>query len=164
VKRLIYGAVALGVLALPAAALAHPSHPHTVPLPTNTMFGGSVNGANTHATIRMACFGPTRPGRTGHPMGHQKVGVFIPEVMISPSFGRTGATARAIGVSIVARGHRVGPFTWFHRLGLTWPVRTASAPLPTDLTLPCSGTGTAVFTPVPGGKPATVDVTFTSQP
>jgi hypothetical protein len=74
-------------------------------------------------------------------MAHQKVGVFIPEAMMSPTFGRTGSRVWGVGVSIVAHGHRVGPFTWFHRLVPTRPVMTASAPLP-----------------------ATVDVTFVGQP
>ncbi len=164
IRPLLYGAAALGALALPGAALAHP---HTVTLPTRATFGGTVNGATTHATIRMACFGPDRPGRTGHPVGKQTVGVFIPEVVQSRTFGTTGDPARAVAVSIVVGGHRVGPFQWFHRLTLTRPVTSATGTLPTDLTLPCTGTGTAVFTPVPstpGAKPATVDVRFAGQP
>jgi hypothetical protein len=164
IRPLLYSAAALGALALPGAALAHP---RTVALPVHATFGGTVNGATVHATIRMACIGPDRPGRTGHPMGKQTVGVFIPEVVQSSTFGTTGDPARAIAVSIVAGGHRVGPFQWFHRLRLTRPVTSATGTLPTDLTLPCSGTGTAVFAPVPataGAKPATVDVRFTGQP
>jgi hypothetical protein len=166
-RTLLYSAVAVGVLAVPAVALAHPPHPRTVRLPANATFGGTVNGRTAHARIRVACFGPIHPGESGHPMARQTVGVFIPEVMVSPSFGKTGSTARAIGVSLAVSGHTVGPFIWFHRLAMTRPVRSATGPLPTWLTLPCSGTGTATFTPVPatpGAKPATVDVTFTSQP
>ena len=164
IRAFLYGAVTLGVLALPAAALARPA---TVALPPRAAFGAKVNGSTAHATIRMACFGPTRPGRTGHPMAGQTVGVFIPEVLQSPTFGRTGDPARAITVSLVVRGHLIGPFTRFRRLSLTRPVTSATAPLPTGLTLPCSGTGTAVFAPVPWtatAKPALVDVRFTGQP
>jgi hypothetical protein len=164
IRPLLYGAVALGVLAVPTAALAHS---HTLRLPTDATFGGTVNGTTTHATIRMACFGPDRPGRTGHPMSGQTVGVFIPEVAMSATFGHTGDPARAIGVSLVVRGRHVGPFTWLRRLTPTRPVVSATGALPTSLTLPCSGTGTAVFTPVPGTagvKSATVDVRFVGQP
>ena len=168
VKLFLYTAVAAAVLAVPAAALAHDAaRPRTAPLPANAMFGGSVNGASTHATLRVACFGPVHPGQTGHLMAYQRVGVFIPEVMKQPNFGQTGSPAFAIGVSIVAGGHTVGPVTWFRRLALTRPVRSASRPLPSGVPVPCSGHGTVVFTPVPrtaNAKPATVDVTFVGQP
>src|SRR5437764_715939 len=75
-----------------------------VPLGTHETFGGTVNDTRTGATIRMACFGPDRPGRLGHPMAGQSVGVFIPEVLADPSFGRTGDPARAIVVSLRRRG------------------------------------------------------------
>ncbi|OLB78126.1 MAG: hypothetical protein AUI14_14240 [Actinobacteria bacterium 13_2_20CM_2_71_6] len=151
----------LGLAASPASATT------TVPLGTHAAFGGTVNGSTAHAAIRMACFGPEWPGRTGHPMAGQRVGVFIPEAMTQPTFGRTGDPARAIVVSIVTARGAVGPVARFRRLLLTRPVISANRPLPTWLTLPCSGHATVVFTPVPataGAKPATVEVTFAGQP
>ena len=54
-----------------SATLAAP-----VPLGTHETFGGTVNDTRTGATIRMACFGPDRPGRLGHPMAGQSVGAY----------------------------------------------------------------------------------------
>jgi hypothetical protein len=139
----------------------------TVPLPTQAEFGGTVNATTDHATIRMACFGPERPGRTGHPLAGQTVGVFVPEAMTRPTFGRTGRPARAIAVTIVTARGSVGPVVRFRRLVLTRPVISASRHLPTWPTLPCSGPATVVFTPVPATgdtRPATVDVTLAAQP
>jgi hypothetical protein len=152
----------LGLAAAPATAAT------SVPLGAHETFGGTVNGATEHATIRMACFGPDRPGRTGHPMAGQTVGVFVPEVLTRPTFGRTGDPARSIVVWITTGRGTVGPpVARFRRLWLTRPVISASQPLPTALTLPCSGSATAVFAPVPatgGAAAATVDVTLSPQP
>src|SRR5438034_7188938 len=133
----------------------------TVPLGTHETFGGTVNGARTGVTIRMACFGPDRPVvsrhlgrtskaalvRTGHPMAGQTLGVFVPEAMTDPSFGSTGARARAIVVSVATdRGSvRVARI---RRLARTRPVPSATRALPTWPTLPCSGTARVVFAPV----------------
>ena len=139
----------------------------TVPLPTRAEFGATVNAATEHATIRMACFGPERPGRIGHPLAGQSLGVFLPEAMTRPTFGRTGARARAIAVTIVTARGGVGPVVRFRRLTLTRPVISASRDLPTWPTLPCSGRATVVFTPVPAtgdARPATVDATLAAQP
>ena len=145
-----------------SATLAAP-----VPLGTHETFGGTVNDTRTGATIRMACFGPDRPGRLGHPMAGQSVGMFIPEVLTDPSFGRTGDPARAIVVSIATgSGHPVRVARIRH-LQLTRPVISATRPLPIWPMLPCGGHATVRFTPVPltdGGHPATVEVTLAGQP
>ena len=124
----------------------------TVPLGAHETFGGTVNGARTGVTIRMACFGPDRPVvsrhlgrtskaalvRTGHPMAGQTLGVFVPEAMTDPSFGRTGDPARAIVVSIATgSGHPVRVARIRH-LQLTRPVISATRPLPIWPMLPCS--------------------------
>ncbi len=145
-----------------SATLAAP-----VPLGAHETFGGTVNGARTGATVRMACFGPERPGRTGHPMAGQSVGVFVPEALTDPSFGRTGDPARAIVVSIAAGGRTPVKVARIRRLELTRPVISATRPLPTWPTLPCAGRARVVFTPVPAtgdARPATVDVTLAGQP
>jgi hypothetical protein len=139
----------------------------TVPLGAHESFGGTVNGARTGATIRMACYGPSRPGQVGHPMAGQTVGVFIPEAMTGPFLGRTGDPARMIVVSVVAGGGTPAHVARIRRLDLTRPVLSVTRPLPTWPTLPCSGTARVVFTPVPstgGARPATVEVTLAGQP
>jgi len=130
-------------------------------------FGGTVNHATASATIAMACFGPTRPGQTGHPMAGQHLGIFIPEVLMNPRFGDTGAHARTIVARIVttaARPIQVAVFTRFIRTGALY---SATKPLSTAIALPCGASGTVVFTPMPdgaGAQPATVAVTFNGQP
>lgn len=130
-------------------------------------FGGTVNHATANATIAMACFGPTRPGQTGHPMAGQHLGIFIPEVLMNPHFGNTGARGRAITARIITAAGRpvqVAVFTEFIRTGALY---SATKPLSTRVTLPCGASGTVVFTPVPdgaGAQPATVAVTFNGQP
>src|SRR5437763_14743482 len=157
-----HGVPAHGVVAAPAAAEAAT----TVPIGPHTPFGATVNEQPSPAVIHMACFGPVRPGQTGHPMARQVLEVFVPEVMVSPTFGTTGAHGRAIVARLVRpdggtqrlarfRGWRIGP------------LRTATATLSTRLELPCSGGGRVVFSPSPwstGAKSATVDVTFAGQP
>jgi hypothetical protein len=139
----------------------------TVPIGPHEPFGGLVNGAGAHATVHMACFGPEWPGKTGHPMGGQTVGVFVPELLRDEHFGNTGRRGHAILAYFrLQPGGRV-PAAVFTRLTLQRPVLTATRPLPTSLDLPCSGQATAVFAPLPAGpdrKSATVDVTFTGQP
>jgi hypothetical protein len=163
-KLLLLVLVTLGAVAVPTAAVAAPQ---PVPIPANTMFGGTVNGAVTHATVRVACLGPVHPGQTGHPRSGQTVGIFLPEVMHLPSFGRTGHRVFGIAAGFVAHGRFLGPTAIFRQLQPTRPVLSATRPLPAFLTLPCSGTGWAVFMPFPrtaGARPAVVDVTFVSGP
>jgi hypothetical protein len=157
-------AAVLGVLAVPA--VAGPARAHmTVPFGAHETFGGAVNGATSGARIRMACFGQIRPGRLGHPMTDQTVGVFIPEVLTEPYFGHTGGVGGGVVVSIVTDHGTIGPLARFRRLVRTGSLLSASAPLRTDLLLPCSGHATMRFVPVPGSAgavAATVDVIFSS--
>jgi hypothetical protein len=161
----ILGTVAAAALSLPL--YTQPASAATVPVSPHVTFGGTVNGMPASATVRMACFGPTHPGQTGHPLNDQTLGVFVPEVLQSPAFGHTGSrghaiVARFLSIEGVSRTAAV-----FRRFTLTRPVLTATAPLPTALVLPCDGTGAVVFRPVPAGgdaKAAVVFVTFSNQP
>jgi len=149
-----------------AAFAAAPASAATVPLAAHETFGGTVNGVRPGATIRMACFGPDRPGRTGHPMAGQTVGLFVPEAMTGPFLGRTGNPARAIVVSIVTGPGTGVRIARIRRLDQTRPVLSATRRLPTWPMLPCSGRARVVFTPVPmtaGARAATVDVTLAAQ-
>ena len=135
-------------------------------------FTGVVNGTagNTVSPIpiEVGCFGPVTPGETGHPLGGQTLSVhqLFPPVATS-SLGRTGddstidvffgapppATARA---SAKATSKTVS----FRRYD---KVRD----IPTTLTLPCGGTGTVWFVPIPVVPPSqaqAVPVQFESQP
>jgi hypothetical protein len=147
--------------ATPASAVAP-----TVRIGPHLQFGATVNGRRFGATIQMACFGPTRPGRIGHPLGAQHLGVFIPEVVRTAPLGDTGARGHAIIARLVTGTGSTVALARFTRLTLT-PVRSATQPLPTRARLPCDGPARVVFTPAPGGagaRPVTVDVTLVSQP
>jgi len=130
-------------------------------------FTGVINGKDgnttTPITIRMACAGPIRPGQTGHPVAGQTLAVHQLFPPASGSLGYTGNDSR-IGVSFAA------PPSAAAQPGVTAPLFTRHdrpQPLPTSLTLPCAGTGTVWFTPIPVVPPsraATVPVRFVGQP
>jgi len=124
-------------------------------------FSGVVNGRLGSATIAMACFGPTYPGQTGHPMAGQTVAVrqqFPPGTPTGTYIGYTGSAATGIAVGAGSTS-------------TTSPLVLSSydtpVALPTTLTLPCGGTGTVRFVPTPTSSTATVAtvaVTFVGQP
>jgi hypothetical protein len=129
-------------------------------------FTGVVNGTNGNTVspipIQMACFGPVHPGQTGHPLKGQTLAVhqLFPPSTVPPSLGATGDDSE-IGVFFNAPPPTAAP---------TAPVFTRydkTKHLSTKLTLPCSGTGTVWFTPIPVVPPsesAAVPVEYVSQP
>ncbi len=137
----------------------------------NQFFTGVVNGVSGNTivpiTIRMACFGPVRPGQTGHPMAGQTLAVheLFPPSTSGGSLGATG-NDKEIGVFFgtppPATPGAVAP------AGATIFTRYDSPkPLPTSLLLPCGGTGTVWFTPIPVIPPSrsqAVSVQFVGQP
>jgi hypothetical protein len=149
----------VGSAAVPAVA----QPPFGGPILPNQVFGGLVNGSTgnpTPATIRMGCFGPVRPGQTGHPLAGQTVGVFMPEAIMG-TFGFTGSAADSIEAFF-------GPpppapassGVVFHSYGVTMAI-------PTSLVLPCYGDGQVTFVPMPQSptsRAAVVPVRFVGQP
>jgi hypothetical protein len=132
-------------------------------------FTGVINGTDGNTSspisIEMACFGPLHPGQTGHPLGGQTLAVhqLFPPTTADGSLGNTG-DGSTIDVFFhapppSAPGATADPtaFTHYDR----------SKKLPTSLTLPCTGTGTVWFVPIPVVPPsesAAVPVRFVSQP
>ncbi len=157
------GLVILGTLALslPAGAAAKVG-PHQ-------FFTGVINGTDgntvTPIGIEMACFGPLHPGQTGHPLRGQTLAVhqlFPP----SPTDGSLGNTGDDSTIDVFFRApppasaEATADPTAFTRYDKT-------KKLPTSLTLPCSGTGTVWFVPIPVVPPsqsAAAPVQFVSQP
>jgi hypothetical protein len=137
------------------------------PVGPKQYFTGVINGKDgnttTPITIRMACAGPIRPGQTGHPLPGQTLAVHQLFPPASGTLGYTGNDAK-IGVFFTA------PPPGGARATATTPAFTRydrPQPLPTSLTLPCAGTGTVYFTPIPVIPPsrsATVPVRFVGQP
>ncbi len=126
------------------------------PIGPNQTFTGFVNGSSGSAVIRMACFGPIRPGQTGHPFGGQTVDVT--QSAAGPGF--TGAAT-----SIAARLF-TSPSTPPTQLAL-FRFYDQPATIPASLSFPCAGTGHVVFRPVLGGPDArapVVEVYFEGQP
>lgn len=134
-------------------------------------FTGVINGTDgntaTPITIQMGCFGPLRPGQTGHPMKGQTLAVhqLYPPSSTTGSLGYTGHDSE-IGVffkappkAAVAASAAAKTVIFMH---YDTPQR-----LSTSLTLPCGGTGTIWFTPIPVLTPsrsAKVSVQFAGQP
>ena len=123
------------------------------------MFNGLVNDASGSAVIRMACFGPTIEGQTGHPMAGQTVAV------TRVSQGGAGFTGQAnsIKAKLYPSSSTTSspiPLALFYRYD-------QPAPISTDLSFPCWGTGSVVFKPLDGGpdaRSAVVTVYFEGQP
>lgn len=159
----------LGLLVLAGSAMALPAGASARVGP-NQYFTGVINGHNGNTAvpivIRMACFGPIRPGQTGHPMAGQTLAVhqLFPPTASAGSLGFTGKDSRIdVFFNVVPPVPTTGSATttpFFERYDVT-------KPLPTSLELPCAGTGTAYFVPIPVIPPsraATVPVAFVGQP
>src|SRR5450631_1402292 len=88
-------AVSAAVMGPTALSAAGPGQGRVGP---NQVFAATVNGQSgvvTPAEIQMACFGPIRPGQTGHPLPGQTVEVFRPEAIVAAT-GFTGPNAKYI--------------------------------------------------------------------
>jgi hypothetical protein len=159
---------ALGLVILAGSVMVLPAGA-AVKVGPDQFFTGVINGhdGNTTSpiTIRMACLGPVKPGETGHPMAGQTLAVhqLFPPTATGDSLGFTGNDAE-----IGAFFNAPPPVTPGGATGT--PIFTrydVSQRLPTSLTLPCGGTGTAFFTPIPVVPPsrtAGVPVRFVGQP
>jgi hypothetical protein len=144
-RRLVAATAAVvATLMMVASAGAAVSAP--LPIGPHQAFVGLVNGASgagSHAQIRVACPGPIRPGETTHPLGHQPLEVVRPAAIdVNP--GNTGAHGTHIiaflGIPPTATG--AGGLATFRRYGVPKPI-------PTTITVPCSGSGFVTFVPFP---------------
>ena len=150
------------------AAVASPAAA-TTKIGPNQFFSGLVNGRRGRrrpVVIRMACFGPIQTGQQGHPMAGQTV-----EVIPAPG---PSDTARDVGFT-GPNGDEVGAF-----FGALPPSPSGTSggavifghygaikAIPTAELLPCAGSGTISFVPLPVVGPssiADVPVEFVGQP
>ena len=138
----------------------------------NQYFTGVINGTAGNTVvpipIQMACFGPVIPGETGHPLGGQTLSVhqlFPPVPVTTP--GQTGSDS-TIGVFFGAPPPGAPGGSGAHAATtVTFTHYDKTKALPKALTLPCSGTGTVWFVPIPVIPPSqaqAVPVQFVSQP
>jgi hypothetical protein len=142
---------ALGAVlaALAALALTTVNAAAQRPIGPNQQFAGVVNGSAANATVYVICPGPGFPGQTGHPRAGQPV-----QVVENTGGGFTGSAANRIVAAFEASTTSSG---------LVFKEYGVPQDIPTTLFVPCSGTGTMVFTPLPTSstaRSATVKVTF----
>lgn len=107
----------------------------------------------------MACFGAITPGQTGHPFAGQTLAVRrAPNTSTS---GVTGASTASVGVFFGVLPPSVSGAT-----SLVDFTRYGTRAIPTSLTLPCAGTSTVYFVPLPvePSKLYAVPVSFVGQP
>jgi hypothetical protein len=167
-RRLLVGAcVVVGATAMAVSAGA--AVPRQGKVGPHQVFGGLVNdqsGIGSPAPIKMACFGAVKPGEKGHPMAGQTVEVFRPEDIVG-HFGNTGARASSIVAFFGPPPPTPSPVPPSAST-VTFQKYDVKKPIPTSLLLPCYGTGTVYFIPMPQSPPsskdATVRVSYEGQP
>ncbi len=108
----------------------------------NQRFDGSANHRRPVSMINMACFRPVRPGQTGHPLGGLTVSV---EPIVDAPGGFTGSRADRIEVFFATPAATLSPEIIYRRYG--------SLPIPTPVTLPCSGIWLVSFVPCRRARP-----------
>lgn len=141
----ILGAGALGGVAAAATPTPGGIGPHQP-------FAGEVNGRMAHAVVQVVCPGPAVTH--GRALAGQTLEV-VPAPAISTSGGNTGAKGDRIVAQIGPSAAAVGAVV-FTRYG-------EPEPFPTDVPVPCGGTGLVRFVPEPSGAgahAATVTVTY----
>jgi hypothetical protein len=137
-------AATLGLALTTAAAAAPRPAPDPVPIHPNQFFSGFINNAPPGAVqIKVNCPGVAQ---TGHPIGNQPV-----EVKPAPGTGTTdvGFTGSK-GTKITAT---LGPTVSTLVIG-TFTSYFVTKNIPTNIVVPCSGSGTALFIPSPTSKTA----------
>jgi hypothetical protein len=150
--------MAIGLAGTASAAVIDPA-----PIGPNQLFTGIVNGASTNAVIRTDCVGPIAVGQTGHPVPNQYVEVSAgPSASSIVSVGDTGSAGNSV-IVVLNGGSSVTP-TQTVLFG-TLHDYVVHLPIPTGITVPCSGPGNVVFLPSPTSptaRSATVNVTLVS--
>jgi len=152
---LMLAAAGLALAAAPAVASAVGRVQDPVPIGPNQYFTGLVNGHPGHAVIRVVCPGPT--ATTGNPAGKQPVEVETAPSSSAADVGYTGSTGRSVtaALSMPTLSIAIANFTSYY----------VKEDIPTNIAVPCSGSGSVTFGPEHGGKKAhaaTLEVTFKS--
>jgi hypothetical protein len=167
IRRMAFATAAAVVLGAVVAAGSGAAAP-IAPIGPNQFFAGLVNGSTGPAIIRMACFGRVVPGEKGHPMPGQTLEVKflgkVPPAQITRDVGFTGPVGHEVGVFFgplpPGGAASTGGPVIFARYGVTKPI-------PASILLPCSGSGSVPFIPIPvvgGSHDAVVPVSFVGQP
>lgn len=149
-------AAAMGLsLAATASAAARQQDP--VPIGPNEFFRGFINNHPPgKAVIIVICPGPVN---TGHPAAGQKIEVKTAQPASTFDIGFTGSAGNRINAALApaAATTILASFTSYF----------VPKNIPTNITVPCSGTGKVVFRPAPTSstvKSAVLPVTFMAGP
>lgn len=144
----VLAALVLAGLAAPAA-----SADMVVPVGPNQYFTGAVNpgvaGTTNVPQIKVVCPGPVYPGETGHPASGQYVEaneVYPP--ITSSTVGFTGSAATQIDALFSA------PNSAVVNPPVVIDAYAVLVAIPTTLNLPCGGSGTVSFVPIPTSSTA----------
>lgn len=151
VVAVVLSAAALG-MSTAAAAVLDPA-----PIAPHQVFLGEVNGTSYDAVIQVGCGGLMSAG-TGHPVSGQTVAV-VPELAV-PAGAQPGYTGESADHILVYYGPSTAanPFIDLYSYGVP-------AEIPTDVNMPCTGTGRITFIPSPGSSTAvtgSITVTYVS--
>jgi hypothetical protein len=147
-RSTFHGIVAAALLlgaAATAPALAADADPS--PVGPHQYFTGEVNGVQADAVLKVACPGPG--GVTGRPVAGQSIGLVAVDEPADRPTGYTGETADHVMVSL--GGFSVGSDLLLKSYG-------SRAEIPTDITVPCAGTGVVAFAPAPASDTARVSM------
>lgn len=156
-------AIASAVVLVAGGALATPAMADGGQVGPRQYFHGEVFGLTSSTAqnvIQVACAGPET---TGHPVAGQYVAAhqFFPPV--ATTYGYTGNFGTEIDVNLI---YSVAAITVVTPTFAKLTFYDTKAEIPTSLTVPCNGTGVAVFTPSPdpdgAGIASDVNVTFQS--
>jgi hypothetical protein len=147
--------IAGGAMAIPAEAATGPIEPHQY-------FYGQVFGITSSTVpdvIEVECAGPAM---TGHPAPGQYVEVQQIYPPATTTYGYTGNFGIKINADLIWSQGTITvdtPVATFTSYGVAMPI-------PTSITVPCSGPGVMSFSPSPdpdnSGISSSVDVTFES--
>lgn len=145
---------AMGTVIGVALATANPAGADvTIPIGPDQVFHGLVNGVHDKAQITVVCPGPVMPGQTGHPAAGQTI-----SVAQGPTSSGVGGYTGSAGTSVVA-----GFSTWSSATVWKFTTYNDPQPIPTTISVPCSGSNTISFVPQPTSSTAKTDqvtVTF----
>ena len=154
-RPLLVLTTAVLALALAPAAAGAKSLQDPVPIGHNEYFSGYVNNHPPgQAVIYVVCPGPV--STTGHPAGNQPVEVKPVPAATTQDVGYTGSQGDAISAALswgLPPSIIIANFTSYY----------VNQYIPTNIDVPCSGTGTVTFIPSPWSstaKTAILDVTF----
>lgn len=155
-------AIASAVLVVAGAALAAPARADGGQVAPKQYFFGEVFGLNSATApdvIQVSCAGPAT---TGHPVAGQYVAAHQIFPPVTTTAGYTGNFGTEIDVNLTWSAGTVTVVTPPFAKLTFYDTR---AEIPTSLTVPCSGTGVAGFTPSadPDGSAIASDVNVTFQ-